>query len=72
MSTQTSEMIEVKQEELNETEAFDLAEKYADHTRLFISNIKKAGNQMNDFNIKLEKEDINLQKSLFEILKPHK
>ena len=72
MDARTSDMLEIKQEELDERIALDLRQEYESYTRLLISNIKRAENYINDRNIRLEKEDISLQKELHKILQPFK
>lgn len=65
-------MLELRQEYLSEMEAFELKEKYSNHIRLFISNIKRANNWGSAQNTQLEKDDLSLQMTLHQNLKPFK
>ena len=65
-------MLELHQEYLTEELALDLKRKYSDFIRLFISNIKRADNYGSAQNTQLEKEDLSLQMTLYQNLKPFK
>ncbi|CAF0994879.1 unnamed protein product [Brachionus calyciflorus] len=68
----TSTKVDFKKECLSESIAQDLKNQYQDFIILFISNIKRAGNFISEKNTLLEKEDLQIQKSCFQILDPFK
>ena len=72
VDTQTSPMIEIKQELFTEETALEIRETYNDCTRLFISNIKRAKPFSSIENIQLETEDMQLQKRCHQNLCPFK
>lgn len=72
---QTSPMIEIKQELFTDEMALTLKQEYADHTRLFISDIRRVGHgaDINDQDLEVEiEQDMNAQMYWYQILEPFK